>query len=822
MWHNSVSHYNYYYNASVLIADVKEETMLAYKDNFKDVLSLYPMLDQNSLKGNSAKMDEVLKKCSHIIEKHGKSKWVDDSYLLMGDARLYKGEFYAAIEVYEFVANSFKNTMPAAQAEINLVTTYLHMEKYEDAEALYTRLAGRKDFAPKLKTQLLIAGAAVNIKQGKHTVAIKLLEEAIPKVRVKHEKVRYNFVLAQLYGLTKNNIKALEYYRKVVKLNPQYEFAFNAKLNMAKSINTKNRGEVKNAKIVLRDMLRDDKNKEYFDQIYYELGNLELADRNEKAAIEEYTNSLRSNGTDMGIKSSTYLALADLYFKNQDYEHAQVYYDSAARTVDPAHPNYEFIQTKNQILNELIKHLVNIKEKDSLLRLSMDEKLMEKTIDNLIKEARDKADEQKHEEEMKKLRLDNLNQNTTTSASTNFPFYNQAAKTKGAQDFQRIWGNRAHLDFWAISSNKSVQWDKINEEMNINDKGRAIQEEKINKASDERKPYYENIAFTEGDKQKLRDEIAESYFLGANVYYEHLKEYDKAKKMLEELNAKFPGNKYELNAWYLLARIHRDQKEEEKAKYYIDLIEKKDPKSNFLMVLLDSGISDSTQTKADPAGKEIDSLYSRAYTAFKMKNFDEALLIKKENDSKFPGNPLQVNFDYLDALITAEKGDMKSFQTKLQAIVDNYPGTEIANQAARTIMLIKMKSGEGGAGTPTSRYKYDAAEDQFYMLLLPSDMDVSQVKIAFLNYHKSTYPEEGLRVTNSVLGDQQVLIVNNLKTLDAAKAYITRMRDNKKFFEELKLSEPPQYLISKSNFQVLISDKNLDEYVNFYKTNYIF
>src|SRR6187402_1956683 len=173
-WHNSLAHYNYYYNSDVLITEAEDNTLLAYKDNFKDVLSLYPIGDAASLKGNAAKMDEVLKKCSHIIDKHSKSKWVDDSYLHMGNAQFYKGDFYAAIEVYEYVAGNFKNTLPAAKAEINLLVTYIQLKKYEDAEALYTRLNNKKDFPVKLKPQLDIAGASVNIRQKKYLVAIKL------------------------------------------------------------------------------------------------------------------------------------------------------------------------------------------------------------------------------------------------------------------------------------------------------------------------------------------------------------------------------------------------------------------------------------------------------------------------------------------------------------------------------------------------------------------------------------------------------------------------------------------------------------------------
>lgn len=820
-WHNSVSHYNYYYNANLLVSDAKELSIQGYKDNFKDVLSLYPVSDPNTLKSNATKMDEVIKKCSHIIDRHSKSKWVDDSYLLMGDAHLYKGDFYSAVEVYEYVIGNYKSSMPAAQAEINIITTYILQGKNEDAEALYTKLNSKKDFPVKLKTQLDIAGAAVNIKMGKYAQAIKLLETAIPKVKNKLQKTRYNFVLAQLYALNKRNPDALLRYKKVIKLNPPYEFAFNAKLNMAKAINMKNRSEVKNAKMVLRDMLRDDKNIEYFDQIYFELGNLELADKNDIGAIAEYTNCLRSKGTDAGIKSSAYLALADLYFKRQDYENAQVYYDSAARTIDPVHPNYKFVQEKNLILNELIKHLVNIKEKDSLLRLSENEKLREKTIDKLIKEAKDREEREKIEMENKKLQQNSVNSNMAQAGSTNFPFYNMAARSRGLQDFQRIWGTFELSDYWGIASNRQKEvWKKIDDEQVKNDKGSSIKEEILKKVPEERKKYYDNIPFTQSDKQKMRDEISESYFLGANVYYQNLKELDKAKQLLDELNSKYPKSKFQINSWYLLARIYQDQKNEAKANQYIEMIKALDSTSSFLNVLLKKGNGgDSTLKKAD---QEVEVIYAKAFDAYKTGKFAEALNYKKENDLKFPGNPLQVNFDYLEALIAGKSGDLKLFRTKLQAIVDNYPSSEIALQAAQTIELIKVKTGEVKVETSSSKYAYSETSDHFYMLIVPKSTDMTALKLAFLNYNKSFYGEEGLRVTTSLLGDQyQILIVNNFKSLSKAKTYIKDMSSNAKFFTDAKIEDnTKQYLISKENFGILITDKILDDYISFFKINY--
>ncbi len=824
LWHSSTSHYNYYYNAELIVFEAKESGENTYIDNYKEILSLYAIPDEGSLKGNAAKMDEVLKKCSHIIEKHSKGKWVDDSYLLMGDAHFYKGDFYSALEVYEYVAGTYKGSSAAAQAEINILKTYLQLKKYNDAEALYTKLNSSKTFPAKLRNELNIAGAAVNIYQKKYLVAIKLLEISIPKTKAKINKIRYNFVLGQLYSASKKNPDGNEKFKKVIKLNPPYDFAFHSKLNIAKAINPKNRVEINQAIASLQGMLKDDKNIEYFDQIYYELGNLALLDKNEILAITYYSNALRAKSNDLTLKSSSYMALAELYFKRQDYINAQIYFDSAARSVDKNNPNYEAIITKNNVLNELIKHLVIIKTNDSLLKLSENEKLREKTIDKLIKEDRDREDDKKREDELKRIQQQIMPPpNVGNIVNTTFPFYNMAAKTKGFQDFQRIWGNRELADFWAISSNKSAAWEKIDKEQKNNDFGSEAKNKILADAPAERKKYYENIPFTKDEKQKLKDEAAESYFLGANVYFQSLKEYDKSRKMLDELLKKYPKSKFEINAYYLLAKIYSEKGDLPKVKYYTDLIRQTDSLSNFLAILEKKDNPDSLTKNIAKVDTEVDVLYKNAYTTYKNKDYIKLSELKKENDTKFPGNPLQVNFDYLEALSIAEQGNFKDFEMKLKAINDNYPQTEIGKQAATTLELIKQnkkKTSLTSSIDSTKKYTYDKDASHFYVLVLPKGANMDKLKAGFNEYNKTNYPIDNLQITASLLGKEQILMVNNFSTLEALKNYLKLTNNNISLFDLQKIVFPQSFIISNDNFVILSKDKNISDYLIFFQNNY--
>ncbi|MBC7425664.1 MAG: tetratricopeptide repeat protein, partial [Bacteroidia bacterium] len=562
-YHNTVARYNLYYNSKTLVEDARVKAAEAHKNNFKEVIDIFPYSDEAQLKGNAPNMDEVLKKLSTIIEKHSKSKWVDDSYLMMGKAQFFKGDFYAAIEVFEYVNSTYKGKPLTYEVDLWILKCYLMLNNIEDAEALYTKLKNQVNFPAKLKPELKLAGATIFIREKKYTSAIKLLEEVRPLIKKKEQKIRVNFAMGQIYQLLNMQDKSIERFSKVAKMNPPYDFAFNARLSMARAINPKNKSEIKQAKNSMKRMLRDDKNIDYFDRIYYELGNLEIIDKNPAEALVNYKLSLASKTSDATQKSNTYLAVAEIYFKSQNYEYAQLYYDSAARAISPEHPDYKVITQRNEILNDLIKHLVIIRTQDSLLKLSENEKLREKTIDKLIRAEKEKQILDKNKEENKAFISGTLpGQAGANAGSSTFPFYNQAARNKGYSDFLRIWGSRSLKDNWAFSSLQTIgntDPSKDPDNSKDSDSSKVVENTLMLNAPEERKKYYEFIPVTKAQKDKARYSMWESYIMAANIYYQQLNEPEKAMKLLQELLSKYPGNSFEANAWYLLAKINKDK-----------------------------------------------------------------------------------------------------------------------------------------------------------------------------------------------------------------------------------------------------------------------
>ena len=104
-------------------------------------------------------------------------------------------------------------------------------------------------------------------------------------------------------------------------MNPTYDMTFNARINQAESfdVTIENVSEIKK---ILRKMLRDDKNTDYFDQIYYAYGNIALKENKQEEAIQYFKKSAQASILNNKQKGISYLTIADLYFMDENYYRA--------------------------------------------------------------------------------------------------------------------------------------------------------------------------------------------------------------------------------------------------------------------------------------------------------------------------------------------------------------------------------------------------------------------------------------------------------------------------------------------------------------------
>jgi tetratricopeptide (TPR) repeat protein len=845
-WHNLISRDNIWFNADEKMRLAKQQLRSQQEDNFDKILEIYPYGSVAQRKGLEGEMDAVISKSTKIINKHRISKWVDDSYLLVGQAQFFKGEYYAAVETFQYINFRFKNSPLKPQATLWIIKCLIYMGKIDDAEAAYTVLKNDPQWPKNYIGDLDGIGTQINIVQGKYQTASHLLRSAIEKTNIlqRYEKARYSYILAQLYQKLEMYDSANYFFKKVIKYNPPYDMAFNAKMNLAKAYNVSKGSEARKIKRQLKNMLRDDKNISFYDQIYYELGLISLKEKNIPEAIANFKLSASSSQKNNAQKALAYRALADLYFSQRpkpDYRNAQAYFDSTALFIPKEHPEYSKILEKKEVLGELIKNLLIIDNEDSLQKLAdIPEGKLDKALDQII-EAQKTA-------KLNKTAVDGagltLNPNTSDPNGQSW-FTNSTQLAMGAAEFSRKWGDRKNVDYWKYAAKAAEQQnattsidDPKTTQAAIDSADEAsndpLKEKKIYKdASPEKKQILNAIPFTERAKKESDKKIAQAMCDNGVIYYERINDLLEAEEVFKTLMLRYSDFEQMDKVLYYLYKIETELKSTAEADKYKQMLLEKYPKSNYAKILGKNFVSEKSTEK----NKEVIQLYEQLYGEFAKGNYSEVKKMKPEADKRFPGNGLQPKFDFLYALAVGKTDSLSKYEMSLKLVESKYPNTEEGDKSHRLLEAIeRFKSGklnkvdenkeemkeEIKKEKPKGDYKSQYASRYFYIMVLPANnFDVNTVKNSLSDLNSAKHTLEGLEGRMMLFDDaHQLYRIVEFKDKNAAVAYVKEIEGDADVQTSMNLPELIHFAITEDNFRILYNTKDLDGYLEFYKKSF--
>ena len=390
-YNNLTSHYNIYFNAKESVKSGLDQVDQTVKNEYTHILPLYKTSEKDAAGAARSTMDVAIMKCSKLITQHSITKkprrrsnrserykefasktefnkWVDDTYLLMGRAYFYKHDYYRAIENFSYVIRNFSKEPIRYEAYLWLARAYNENGQFSNARDIFDLLQGDPNFPKKLLKDFELVQTDYFMKQAEYKQAIPHLKSALNNRFPREKKLRYNYILAQLYAETDQQASAVAYYRKVIKMHPPYEMAFNARINRAEEYT--GAGSAADLKKQLRRMLRDEKNEEFRDRIYYAMGKVAMKEGMKAEAIDDYRKSAVYSKENNDQRAETCLTLARIYFEDENYVSSQSYYDSALVVIDNTYPGYDEISSRAASLGRLVTNLNTITREDSLQRLA--------------------------------------------------------------------------------------------------------------------------------------------------------------------------------------------------------------------------------------------------------------------------------------------------------------------------------------------------------------------------------------------------------------------------------------------------------------------
>jgi len=446
------------------------------KDDFYDWLKIQPAPSEEESKAMYSAIDTAIVKCTKVIRNHSMpaadgtkeaeyNAWIDENWLTIGKAYYYRRDYEKALKNFQFVKRFFQKDPSKYLSELWIAKIYIEENRLTEALTILDELQQtaleqkEKSFIQKLFKSKKNSGADEEVKPEmsetiqfeiyktradlylrKHQAdeAIFPLTMAVKKCKVKREKTRLSYILGQLYQSVNQIDSAKIAFKNAISPAAFYDVSFNAKLNCA-ILGTSDK-DIR----ALEKMLRDEKNAEYKDQIFYAKAQLEQSRFNVSMAKVYYTMSAFYSTKNKRQKALSYEKLGDISYAEKSYVNAQKYYDSCATTMPENYPNGELIRSKASKLANLVAAIEIAMYEDSVQRIAkMDEKTQTAFIKNVIKQLKEEA-QQRKELEAAKLRAlqDQAEAGSQVGAGDKWVFNNPKLKQEGFNEFRKQWGDR--------------------------------------------------------------------------------------------------------------------------------------------------------------------------------------------------------------------------------------------------------------------------------------------------------------------------------------------------------------------------------------------
>ncbi len=848
VYHNLTAHYNGYYNGRVSLDEAIEEIQEAHRDDYTQTLDVFQLASDDDVKASYPKLDRAILKASMVIHKHsmffGKKeqvKWVYYSYMMVGKSRFYKHEYSLAKQVFQFVATKY----PKEEVRYDALMWVAIVQGIQgDFDAGISNLDGIKNRVAQGKTSkevykmLPLVYADIYIKAKNYDAAIPYLKQGIDRNRKKAIRARLLFILGQVSQENKKYKSASSYYAKVLKNNPQYIMDFNARIRMAECYTGGDSREVYKR---LYKMLKDIKNVEFQDQIYYALAQVALADNHTNETIDFLKKSVQTSVSNNKQKAFSALQLASIYFEKKKYSNAQAYYDSTIMFLPKDYPQYDELNSRKIILTELVTNLLVVEKEDSLQALAkLPAATRNKMIDDMITEMRNqerlaKIAEQERQENLQFLETNRQGPRSVTGKGSNkWYFYNTASLSAGRTEFLKRWGNRKLEDDWRLSNKTEtggidggdMDDGEDGEDGGISDSLKKAQGNKYSRAF-----YLKDIPLTQAQMDSSNIFIQDALFNLGIIYKEKLHNLDEAANSLEKLIDRYPKGKHTAEAYYHLYQIYNQQDISNEAKRYKKLLIKEYPDSDYAKILQDPDYFKKLAKEANIAK----DFYKKTYELYLANNYKD---VKRNCNiaKKFYASDkvLIAKFEMLNALSVGKSTkDTAQFIQALTIVVDSFPDSEVKPIAVEIIKRLQAgnqkdtlnkqtTTEKGGQSAPKSIFVYKPEETHMFMVLA----DQRNVKIRELSKrisdHNSRYfALDKLKISTLPINENMLLIsVSEFKNKDKSLDYFKTIRRNTVLYGMIKRIGGNYFVISEGNYRRLYQSKDLVGYRQFFEKYY--
>ena len=862
-YHDVTARDNGYFNANLDIQETRQKLWDGQKDNFEEVLPVFKYGVEGEGKSVAGAMDEVIKKCSFPIQLHKGSKWVDDAYFLVGQAYFYKEDYDNALQSFQYLISEYEDIdaprkktggskkkkrkrnqrnkkkaedeLPSRdksfaflyhhkrspEAALWIARTLVQLDRTSDAQTALSVIRGNEEFPEALRGELEAVQAHLILRQGKLEQAVAPIRAAIDATKPKLERARYTFILAQLYARIGRPKDAIETYEAVLKLRPDYEMEFFAQINMANILRDNKLRSGSEIKKLLADLLKDEKNREYFGLIYYAMADIDLEGGDEEEGIKNLNLAIRNGDPDPAQQALAYLRLADLNYDTQTFEPAYYYYDSCLTALPPVHARFKEAEARRDGLEGLVEYLKTIETEERLQAWAkLPEKARTAEIEEWLLETRGPIEDEDDSDDDPFFANQDRGRTNAAPVAGNGKryFYDEARRGAGFSTFRQRWGKRANEDNWRRSNKRSISL-QVDDENTADGGGKEdntgpLDLDNLDIALDD---ILSGLPIDSAGKASSDSRISNALYEVALIYKDYFKNTEKATAYFKELLQRYPQTEHRLPTAYHLYRLLSPPANEPYKRIVLDEF----PESLFAKVIEDPDYFDRLERK-DEAVK---NYYAATFDMFEAERYDDVLERVSKVDSQFAENPIKAHFDLLGAMVFGERDSMDAFLAALQDVVNTHPGTEQAVRAQELLNHLRLGSVIQRAEEAKLESDYDLVpnvEHFVALVVFQTGREAANVKTKLSDFNREFFSMDNLRVSSLLFeSDKTIVLVKTFSNLDKAMKYYRDLRSEEEIMGNLPEEGYELIAVSRTNYTSLYRKKDLDGYIDFFKRFYL-
>lgn len=854
-WHATNTKYNVLYNGDVALQKGIYEVKATYSDNFWEVLPLERMqITEEEQKPGDTKnpnFERAETKATKAIQKHSmniggfeKNNQIDESYLMLGKSRYYEHRYLPAMEAFNYILYKYPNSNNVYQAQVWREKVNLKLENEQLAiKNLNRTLKSQKkidsqDFAD-IHAVLAQAYITTNVLDS----AIASIKISKKETKLKEEKARYTFILAQLYEKLNYKDSAFVAYQEVIdmKRKSPRNYTIYSHLRQTLQFDFETSDTVAFHKKIDK-LLENIENKRFKDAILHQRATFYDKKGNDKLAIANYNKSLRNMSTDRYLAASNYRNISSIYYKKQNFHASKKYLDSTLIHLSEKNKEFKPLKKKLDILTDVVKYQDIVNQSDSIVKvskmsLSEKNKYYQGYINQLKKSdslaaikileiaavnqnaKSDMMSEDKPNENMllppgaggafppggkSQGKLSENAPQVTKSLPTDFSantgglqssfyFYNPATVAQGKINFKKKWGERKLVDNWkSISTSGNQNPLDSNSSDEIEEEGATLKKEEGLEPKYTTSFYIDKLPKDVKVLDSLNVEANYARFQLGAIFKEKLKENKLAISSFEDILVNQPESKLILPTYYNLYQLYVLAKDE-KATAYKQKILSEYPESRYA-----SSLNNTTINADITADSEFNALYAKIEKGFfREANAEVDALIKK-----YDGDELNAKFDVLKAKISARLFGVSAYKSALQKVVKNYPKGE-ETKKIESILATDIPALE--------TLDFGATPKTFNLVFVTTYPNETSHKnlLEKLNKYAKESGDVKMKVSNDIYNvEKNMIVLHGIINKMTAESIVNYLKEHK----EYKLKDTP-IIISNEDYKVVQVKKNLEEYL---------